>query len=119
MPPCHQNCFLAEESTYHVKTWLFLVHFKQQTLNFTLDLSFPTFHDFQKKIRDMVLTNWMHVPIDQRSSKTKIIGCLDLRFGVGESVGAQQVTLSISLKFELLMGINRSCVKHIALDNSP
>ena len=34
-----------------------------------------------KKFGDMVVNNLMHVPIDQSTSKTKIIGLPDLQFG--------------------------------------
>ena len=67
----------------------------------------------------MVVTNWMHVPIYRRWSKTKIISCPNLQFGVRELVGAQPVTLSFFPKFGSLMDINRSCIWHIFLDNSP
>ena len=38
----------------------------------------------------------MHVPIDQRASKTKIIGLPDLEAKIWTMVRAQQVTLSFS-----------------------
>ena len=51
--------------------------------------------------------------------KPNIRGCLNVQIGLGELVGAQLVTLSYSPKFRSQMGINRSCIQHIALDNSP
>ena len=50
----------------------------------------------------MVVNNFMHVLIDKRASKTKMIGFPDLRFlqfGVGEFR---------ALNSKLLMGINRT-----------
>ena len=79
------------------------------------DLSCPTFSKLRKKIDDVVV----HVPIFQMVSKPKIRRCPDLRFGVGELQVAQLVTLTFSPKFRSLMGINRRCVDHMALDNSP
>ena len=49
-------------------------------------------------------------------SKPKIIGCSNIRIGLGELVGAQLVTLSFSPKFRSQSGINRSCIEHIDLD---
>ena len=63
-----------------------------------------------KKIVDLVVTNWMHVPIVRMVSKPKIRACPNVQIGVGELVGAQLETLSFSPKFRLLMGLNRSCV---------
>ena len=63
-----------------------------------------------KKIVDLVVTNWMHVPFVWMVSKPKIRGCPNVGIGVGELVGAQLVTQPFSPKFWLLMGINRSCV---------
>ena len=46
----------------------------------------------------------MRLPIDRMVSNPKIRGCLDLPFGVGELVGAQLMTPSLSPKFESPMG---------------
>ena len=57
--------------------------------------------------------------IIRKVEKAKIRGCSNVRIGLGELVDAQLVTLSYSPKFRSQMGINRSCIQHIALDNSP
>ena len=41
-----------------------------------------------KKFMDLVVTNWMHVPVVRMVSKPKIRGCPNVRIGVGELVGA-------------------------------
>ena len=41
-----------------------------------------------EKFVDLVVTNWMHVPVVRMVSKPKIRGCPNVRIGVGELVGA-------------------------------
>ena len=80
----------------------------------------------------MLVNNLMHVPIDRRASKTKVIAFPDLQFGVGElwvlneqhyhpfiknSENCRCTTSDTILFSKSLMGINRSYFQHIALEN--
>ena len=69
------------------------------------------FFDFFKsltKFREMVVNNLMPIPIDQRASKTKIIGLPDLQFGVRNSENCWCAAIDTILFSDLLMDINRS-----------
>ena len=60
----------SSKTVFH--SWLYGAHLKKpwQQRSF-IHLNRPTFSDRRKKFEDMVVNNWMHVPIDRMVSKPK------------------------------------------------
>ena len=52
--------------------------FQLRLLEVSVGSQLSDFWQTRKKIDDVVVNNWMHVPIDQKVSKPKIICCPDL-----------------------------------------
>ena len=71
---------------------------------------FSNFSNLRKKFEYMVVHQLDACTYCPDGLKPKIRGCLNVRIGLGELVGAQLVTLSYSPKFRSQMGINRSCI---------